>query len=1149
MLKALKPFAKSRGSAISDDDAKRVRDLVAANKMIEALDETEGLIQAIAPRYLVTLTLIRRRLHVIGEKELDKTITREVAAAAVDDEGQRVLRLVGRLQAPDSVPTAAEEKARQTYLKGVREDIENRLKVSIHSARFIDLGLDEAPAATYLPWTLLDSNTSHQFRDIDEAFDGFQRNLLLLGAPGSGKTTTLLHIAKRLLDEAQDDPDAPVPLVVNLSKFRMDPPGQSLLEQLRGRPDEPDEPAHRFERWLIEELDRLPGVSFELARRWIEGRRVAVLLDGLDEVDDSYRANLVRLLNETYLESLKDYPDAVVVICSRINEYLPLQDDRNTRLALRGAITLQPLSPVQIRGYLEAANASGLRAALLNDDSLYEIAKTPLTLSMMTLAYGGLAPEDIPTNLTLAARRHHLMGSYVERMLQRKERRDRNLPFFDDAGALGVVVAEYRFSPDRVNRSLGWLAVRLSVRMQTAVSMGQFYEFLTRNLDREREASAAWCVRIAQGVFGLVGIMILGLLLAPATPSGLVGVVVIALSLATLNLFTNRYFEPESGVLANRVSVAYYIVLGIAGLGVMSRAVAAVIPGGGSPYALGVIATCSIAAALVGVIGLVNIIKSGWRSLRDAFPLLVFALCVAAFLGSAGFAQYGHYSPETFRGVLATVLVIIESLAIAIALAATESPEDRLMVILVLEAMALGLVGLHLLGTWLMGPIVWYKTVPVIGSILMVVVYALGAYRFLLSVTLLLAAALGAVFGGDSHAVLWPILLLMFAGMAVTIGEANREIEVRIQTTSNFLEQRLGQSAGRLILTPATFVAAVLVRRLPRCWKRFLEYTTGALLLKRSADDVEFMHRLLRDYFALRELQPMLGGPDNALRLDAIRKLGYQGESAIDTLDEFVRDSDPDVREAAITAFGHISSPVVVEYISAALQDNVPGVRRAAVLGLKNLRDLDKERLIDLAVNDRAHEVKIALIEVLDSSHRASHESAERLILILRDTHEDVKLLRAAARLVGKQRLHSEQIDRRLLPRWAPQHLPSLFNDTETAVQSGALQLLASLGVRDSVDPFAKMLNSGRDAKVRTAAARILGLAKDPRVVEPLIQALGDRSKAVRDQAEVSLKRLARHVALEEFREVVSKLKHRRVRKRAAEILRYWEHIAGQAAR
>lgn len=342
-------------------------------------------------------------------------------------------------------------KAWYRYRRIVKQEIENRLAASIHSARFIDLEIQNTPSVTHLPWLYKDQASHKEFAGIEEAFAAFGRRMLLLGAPGSGKTTTLLHIAQQLVAETEHDQTAPLPLIVNLSKLKLEPSHRSRSSLWGRKPSKDDQVDNRVKRWLIGELTGYPGVSKDTAQAWLREDRLAFLLDGLDEVDAEYRAELIRVLNTTFL---KEYPDAVVVICSRIHEYWALQDGLETRLQLNGGVTLQSLTDAQIGHYLDSTQATGLAAAIPNDEALYEMAKTPLTLSMMVLAYGSATPTDITEHLSLPDRRHHLMEAYVAKKLQRKERRDRRIPF-DESYENDVPVRDYAYGPEKVNEYLG----------------------------------------------------------------------------------------------------------------------------------------------------------------------------------------------------------------------------------------------------------------------------------------------------------------------------------------------------------------------------------------------------------------------------------------------------------------------------------------------------------------------------------------------------------------------------------------------------------------------------------------------------------------------------------------------------------------------
>ena len=916
------------------------------------------------------------------------------------------------------------------------------------------MGLDETPAATHLPWFLSDPISSRRFQSVKEAFDSFQGNLLLLGAPGSGKTTTLLHIRRRLLDEAENDPDAPVPLLVNLSQFRIkiDPPKRRLMDRLLGRSPEPEEPEpeerkRRLKCWLIDELARWPGVTSEIACRWFEEKRVAVLMDGLDEVGASYRADLVRLLNEAYLTPLKDYPDAVVVVCSRINEYLSLQDnplqDDETQLQLRGAVTLQPLTREQIESYLDAAQATGLREALPNDADLYKIAQTPLTLSMMVLAYGGLAPEDIPAQLSLTERRYHLMEAYVVRMLQRKERRDHGRPF----RASDVPERDYRYRPDLVNRFLNWLAARLSVRMQTGVSMGHFHEFLTRSLGQEREESVGWCVGIARSVFMFLGILILGTTLMPASPKGFLWVTGIGLVLMSLECAHSASIFARFPGLCNIGSVlmslggagsayavtelasilfGFVVLLGtpalfIASLGVASRAIAAVVPSGASPYTWGIIATCAVAMLLsviwvlsigandlVMAVGTVNEGVEKRKRLRMLLSLVALD-ATSPIITFAATHLLGR--PDLTALALAAMLVATLVVEGVFCVAIISGDAGDFIYVMIFTIVLTALLGCQLVGTWVVGSLDWYEALAVIAS-LAFVLYALEE-RLCLFTGLVLIATLGGAIGGGVYAVLGTVLFLVLAAVIAIASADVKAIKELIDKVTGFAEERIRRVAERFVLTPVVLCVIALTHGFPLRWARFLDYTTEALLLKRSGPTtnyVEFMHRLLRDYFALRNLQPLRSAKDRERWLDAIRKLGFLGDSAIDSLAELARDPDPLVREVAISAVstvGMISVPGAVRILEEALADREPLVRRALVLSLRELAEAlgmsflgqpGDPRVIELliqALRDPEEGVRAQAAEAL--GHLAKPLVIEPLTEALADQEMSVRLAAATA--------------------------------------------------------------------------------------------------------------------------------------------------------
>jgi eukaryotic-like serine/threonine-protein kinase len=257
--------------------------------------------------------------------------------------------------------------------------------------------------------------------------------LLILGEPGSGKTTSLLELASFLIRRAITDPKERIPIVLNLSSWT----NHKTLSE-----------------WMSDSLNTIYGVPKELAQEWLNKGYLVPLLDGLDEVKIAQQADCVAAINAYITQA--DPPG--LVVCSRLAEYQWLPE----RLKLNGAICIEPLSQDQINAYFTAVGSefSPLQNFIQNDPALQELAQSPLMLNIMSMAYQAASPESMAdVSQSLEVRRSQIFDAYVDTMFERKS-------------ALDIV-----FPKEKVIIWLSWLALRMNEQSQSV--------FLIENIQPE----------------------------------------------------------------------------------------------------------------------------------------------------------------------------------------------------------------------------------------------------------------------------------------------------------------------------------------------------------------------------------------------------------------------------------------------------------------------------------------------------------------------------------------------------------------------------------------------------------------------------------------------------------------------------------------
>ncbi|MBL1203128.1 MAG: NACHT domain-containing protein [Nostoc sp. GBBB01] len=286
-------------------------------------------------------------------------------------------------------------------LAEVKQEVVSRLKQSLHNTVLINLGKELQPEQVIRPWDSeikIGSKPLEPIPQTTKIIDVFVREeiagrLLILGTPGSGKTTTLLELAQALIERAEVQADYPIPVLFNLSSWKDD--NQSIAE------------------WLVAELQSKYSVSSNLGKTLLKERQLLPMLDGLDELKSVRQELCVRKINQFFNS---EYRTKHLVVCSRIDEYKVYQ----SQLLLRGAICLQPLSYLQIRSYLTSLNRTELWSGIRLHDQLLELISRPLFLSFAVLAEQELSIPKWQEQISRESRIQYLISAYTRRMLTRK---------------------------------------------------------------------------------------------------------------------------------------------------------------------------------------------------------------------------------------------------------------------------------------------------------------------------------------------------------------------------------------------------------------------------------------------------------------------------------------------------------------------------------------------------------------------------------------------------------------------------------------------------------------------------------------------------------------------------------------------------------
>ena len=321
----------------------------------------------------------------------------------------------------------------------VKKEVNLRLANSLHNLVKLDLYMEEQRQRVGNPkYELVPEDTEPGFQAVNrvlhpkgnktpldlkltqkiiEVFErqDIQGKLLILGEPGSGKTTELLQLAQDLVTRVEENERQAVPLILELSSWR----GETI------------------NRWVVSQVKKLYNISESITQQWLASDQILLLLDGLDELGLTKQKQCIEKINQFLEITLTSR----LVVCCRREEY---EASEVALERLNGAIYLETLKEHQIYQYFKALNRLSLWSNVKGNLALLELAQKPLFLFMLVVAY-----QDNPIR-----NEQELFDAYIEKQLHGP----------DNQGA-------YKFrkapTPRQTSHYLAWLAQQLETSSET----------------------------------------------------------------------------------------------------------------------------------------------------------------------------------------------------------------------------------------------------------------------------------------------------------------------------------------------------------------------------------------------------------------------------------------------------------------------------------------------------------------------------------------------------------------------------------------------------------------------------------------------------------------------------------------------------------
>ena len=292
--------------------------------------------------------------------------------------------------------------------------------------------------------------------DLDDLAETFaalpERQLVVLGDPGSGKSVLALMLTLELLRTRA--PGSPVPVLLSLASW--DPRREHLDRWLAGRLAD-DHPA------LLNAREYGSGAPTRL----VLGGHVVPILDGLDELPTDLRAAALDALDQTMAVGRS------LVLTCRSAEYEQVTREAGPVLGAATVVRLEPVARQEAITYLSARGSDrwlpvAERLRREPDAALGRVLRTPLMVDLARIGYGrpGADPAELLDADDAAALEGQLLDSFVPNAYAQVPQPPGRNPHTSPSG---------RYTAEQATRWLGFLARHLERARSRDLAWWQLY--------------------------------------------------------------------------------------------------------------------------------------------------------------------------------------------------------------------------------------------------------------------------------------------------------------------------------------------------------------------------------------------------------------------------------------------------------------------------------------------------------------------------------------------------------------------------------------------------------------------------------------------------------------------------------------------------